>query len=390
MKKILYLHQYFQTNASNGGTRSYEFAKYLSNNDIEVTVITGTALDVELINNEEQFTVVSTNTKYNNKMSKWSRILAFLHYNFKALMEGLKSKNVDIVFATSTPLTIGFPAVLISRIKRKKLIFEVRDVWPDVPIKLGYIKNKFIIRILKTFELWIYKNSEHIIVLSNGMLNNLIKKGIDPKKVTVIENMANLYLFDDLESVKKEELLKDKFVCIHPGTMGHVNGLDFVLDVAKETIKVDEEIIFLLIGDGKRKDQLMKRVEEEKLFNVQIRDSMPKSEIAMMIKAADVGIMCIDNKYKILEDNSANKFFDFVAAGLPIVINYEGWQKEIIESENCGKSILNPVEMASEIIKLKNDPEQRLVMAMKSRQLAEKRYSDVIAKRKFMNIIKSI
>ena len=387
--KILYLHQYFKTNSSAGGTRSYEFAKYLSENGINVTVITGTKLEKEY-NEKKNLCVYSTYTEYSNNMSKWKRILAFLDYNIKAFLKGLKIKDIDIVFATSTPLTIGLPAVLISKIKHNKLIFEVRDVWPDVPIELGYIKNKLIIKLLKVFELWIYKNSEHIIVLSEGMYNNLINKGINKNKITIIENMANLYLYDGIKEVHKDSYLKDKFVCIHPGTMGHVNGLDFILDVAKHTLKIDEDIVFLLIGDGKRKEHLKKRVKEENLTNVIIKDSLPKKEIVKIIKASDIGIMCVDNKYKILEDNSANKFFDFLAAGLPVLINYEGWQKKVLEKYNCGKSDLKPEGMASTIIKLKKDNEHRKKMGKNSRILAENKYSDIIAKHKLLSIIKNI
>ncbi|MBP1990294.1 glycosyltransferase family 4 protein [Paenibacillus eucommiae] len=387
--KILYLHQYFKTNSAAGGTRSYEFAKYLSENGINVHVITGTDLDKQY-NKEEELFVYTTNTKYNNKMSKWRRVLAFLDYNIKALFKGLKTKNLDIIFATSTPLTIGLPAVLISRFKRKKLIFEVRDVWPDVPIELGYIKNKLLINFLKSFEIWIYNNSKQIIVLSKGMYENLISKGIRADKITIIENMSNLYLYDEISITEKYDFLKNKFVCIHPGTMGHVNGLDFLLDVAKRLISVDKDIVFLLIGEGNRKDYLKRRVAEENLTNVIIKDSLPKQEIVKVIKSSDIGIMCVDNNYKILEDNSANKFFDFLTAGLPVLINYAGWQKEVIESRNCGKSDVDPDSMVNTIIELKNNLELRKEMAKNSRNLAENNYSDIIAKRKILKIMKDI
>lgn len=386
---LLYLHQYFQTNNTAGGTRSFEFAKYLSEKGVRVSVITGTELDKNFIS-KNNFYVYSTHTKYSNSMTKWKRILAFLNYSIKALVKGLKIKNLDIIFATSTPLTVGLPAVLISKLRRKKLIFEVRDVWPDVPIELGYIKSKLIIKLLKAFELWIYRNSEHIIVLSEGMYNNLIAKGINKNKITIIENMAILYLYDEVKGIYKPSYLEDKFVCIHPGTMGDVNGLDFILDVAKYTLEFDKDIIFLLIGDGKRKEHLKERVKQEKLTNVIIKNPIPKKEILKIIKTSDIGIMCVDNKYKILEDNSANKFFDFLAAGLPVLINYEGWQKEILEKNKCGESHLVPESMATTIIKLKNDNKLRKEMGKNSRILAEKKYSDILAKQKLFNVITNV
>ncbi len=387
--KILYLHQYYKTNTSGGGTRSFEFASYLSENGMKIQVITGTELD-RVYYEKDDIYVYSTSTKYNNKMSKWRRILAFADYNIKALIKGINTKQVDIIFATSTPLTIGFPAVLLAKLKRIKLIFEVRDVWPDIPIELGYIKNKYIIRILKAYELWIYSNSKHIIVLSKGMYDNLVSKGINSKKITIIENMANLYMFNQNRVTKREFEIEDKFVCIHPGTMGHVNGLDFLLDVAKIILEKDNEIVFLLIGEGNQKVRLKKRVEKEQLTNVMIKDSLPKTQIVDVIKYSDVGIMCVDNNYKILEDNSANKFFDFLSAGLPILINYAGWQKEEIELNNCGKSALEPSTMASLILELKSNQVLRKVFSENSRSLAETKYSDTIAKKKLLEVINNI
>ncbi|UJF34580.1 glycosyltransferase family 4 protein [Paenibacillus hexagrammi] len=379
--KILYLHQYFTTNSSSGGTRSYEFSKYLAENGLSVYIITGTEVDKTSNDVDENMYLYSTNTKYNNKMSKWRRIFSFLEYNLKALIKGLNFKGIDVIFATSTPLTIGLPAILISKIKRKKLIFEVRDVWPDIPIELGYITNKLIIKLLKKYELWIYNNARHIIVLSNGMYENLLNKGIKSNKISVIENMSNLYLYDKASNVEKDDFLKNKFVCIHPGTMGHVNGLDFLLDVAKITISFDDDIVFLLVGDGKYKTHLEQRIMDENLSNVIIKNSLPKNEIVKVIKSSDVGIMCVDNKYKILEDNSANKFFDFLAAGLPVLINYSGWQKEILEYTNSGKSDVTPDRMAKTIFNLKCNEDLRKVMAINSRKLAEEKYSDIIAKK---------
>src|SRR5699024_7667649 len=360
MKKILYLHQHFKTNISNGGTRSYEFAKYLADNKYDINIITGT--EQNTIHSDNNFTVFSTNTKYDNTMSKYRRILSFIGYNIKAIIKGLRLKDLDIIFATSTPLTIGFPAVLISKIRRKKLIFEVRDVWPDVPIELGYINNKLLIWILKKFESWIYKHSDQIIVLSTGMLNNLINKGIESRKITVIENFSNLYLYENKEVSPTNHNAENKFICIHPGTMGHVNGLDFILDVAKIINKTEKDVVFLLIGEGNRKSHLKDRVEEENISNVVIQDALPKNEVVGIIKQSDVGIMCVDNQYKILEDNSANKFFDFLAAGLPILTNYGGWQKEILEGKKVGKSNMTSESMADTILNIKKDSKLRKKM----------------------------
>ena len=392
MMKMLYLHQYFKTNQSSGGTRSYEFAKFLGDRGVKVHVITG--IPSEPLDHEK-IKVSSTGTAYNNKMSKFRRILSFLDYNRKAFFKGWKDKEAKVIFATSTPLTIGLPAVLLGKLRKRKLIFEVRDVWPDVPIALGYINNRVVIKLLQVFEKWIYKNAAHIIVLSDGMHDNLLKKGVPEEKLTTIENMANLYLYDEEKEnntlAENNAQGKEKsFTCIHPGTMGHVNGLDFILDAAKLTLAKDPGIHYLLIGDGKQKEHLQQRVKEEGLSNVIIEDAKPKAEVVKNILSADLGLMCVDNQYKILEDNSANKFFDFLAAGLPVLINYGGWQKRALEQHECGKAATTPEALAEEVTSLKKDRERLQKMGRNARKLAEEKYSDKIAKEKLIAIVNKV
>jgi glycosyltransferase involved in cell wall biosynthesis len=396
MKNILYLHQYFNTNKNKGGTRSFEFSKELINNGYKVYMISGNNIkrkDIEPLHNFKYFT---TNTNYSNTMTYLRRIFLFLNFIIKSIIIGIKFKDIDIVFATSTPITIAIPGYLLSRFHKAKFIFEVRDVWPDIPIELGVIKNKLLINILKKFELFIYKRANHIIVASVGMLSNLTKKGIDNKKITVITNMANIEFFDSIhinrcKERKKLGLDEDDFICIHPGTMGFVNGVDYILDVAKDILIYDNKIIFLLIGEGKYKNSLIERKNKENIVNVFFLNSMPKESVIKVIKSSDLGIMLVKN-YKILEDNSANKFFDFLAAGLPILINYSGWQKKDLEVNNVGFSC-SPIdykEMVNKILYLKSNTEIYKKMSKNSKELGKKKYSRRICCNKFIQVVRSV
>lgn len=376
--KIIYLHQYFKSNKSSGSTRSYEFSKALANKGNEVNIITGSQIDEYDLG--ENIKIYSTKTQYSNNMNFTRRIMAFIDYILKSILIGIKIKDVDVIFATSTPLTIGIPGYILSKFKKAKLIFEVRDVWPDIPIELGFIKNKLVIKLLKKLELFIYKNSDQIITLSPGMYNNLLNKGISESKLSVIPNIANIPLYDSVKEdknlIKKNLGLENKFVCIHPGTMGFVNGLDNILDVAKKIYEIDKDIVFILVGEGKEKNKLIEKKENEKIENVFILDPMPKQDVVNLIKSSDIGIMSVIN-YKILEDNSANKFFDFLAAGLPIMINYKGWQGNELNDYNCGYSCeyTDSSDMALKIIELKNNEELFNEMKINSKKLANQKYS---------------
>lgn len=391
--KIIYLHQYFKSNKSSGSTRSYEFSKALANKGNEVNIITGSEIDEYDLG--ENIKIYFTKTQYSNNMNFTRRIMAFIDYILKSILIGIKIKDVDVIFATSTPLTIGIPGYILSKFKKAKLIFEVRDVWPDIPIELGFIKNKLVIKLLKKLELFIYKNSDQIITLSPGMYNNLLNKGISESKLSVIPNIANIPLYDSVKEdknlIKKNLGLENKFVCIHPGTMGFVNGLDNILDVAKKIYEIDKDIVFILVGEGKEKNKLIEKKENEKIENVFILDPMPKQDVVNLIKSSDIGIMSVIN-YKILEDNSANKFFDFLAAGLPIIINYKGWQGKELNDYNCGYSCeyTDTSDMALKIIELKNNEELFNEMKINSKKLANQKYSLEVSLEKLYEVFNKV
>ena len=167
-------------------------------------MISGKDINKKEVDILKNFEIYSTKTKYNNSMSYMRRILAFMYYIIKSIIIGIKLKEIDIVFATSTPLTIALSGYILSKIHRAKFIFEVRDVWPDIPIGLGVLKNKLLIALLKRYEYFIYKKADHIIVASKGMYNNLIDKGVKGEKLSIITNMANLYLADSIKKVKRK------------------------------------------------------------------------------------------------------------------------------------------------------------------------------------------
>ncbi|PEF43417.1 glycosyltransferase WbuB [Bacillus cereus] len=384
---ILYIHQYFQVKS--GGTRSFEFSKYLVKEGNNVTVLTSETVDIQ---DQMGINIISTNTQYKQGYSFIKRIYAFFHFMTKSILLGIKQKDTDVVFATSTPLTVGLTGLLVSKILKKKYIFEVRDVWPDVPIQLGFIKNKFLIKILSKLELIIYKHAAHIIVLSTGMKDNLIKKGVSSSKVSVIPNLSNNQLMDRIKVNKREIInqypfIEDKFVCIHSGTMGFVNGLEHVLEVANKY--KDEKIVYLLIGEGKEKEKLKKIKKDYGLTNVFILDSMSKAEVLKLVKASDVGIMSV-NDYSILQDNSANKFFDYLAAGKPVVLNYLGWQNDVLRENKAGKGFeyKDLKNYYAYLNQLREDKKLYEETSKNAKELAIERYDSVKLSQQLYGILK--
>src|SRR5690606_11890552 len=189
--KILYLHQYFITPNEPGGTRSYWIAKELIKNGHEVTMITSsTKFDENLVEkNIDGIKVLYIRETYDQSMSVIRRLKAFTNFMFKASQQALKQKDVDLVIATSTPLSIGVPALLMRFLRKKPYIFEVRDLWPEVPIQMGVINNSLLIWLTRFFEKVIYKKAKHVIALSPGMRDGVVKY-IPTERTSMIPNMS--------------------------------------------------------------------------------------------------------------------------------------------------------------------------------------------------------
>lgn len=343
--KIIYLHQYFNTPQMSGGTRSYEMAKRLVAAGHEVHMITSWVQETNHLDwfNEEidGIKVHWFPNLYSNKMSYKQRIQAFLRFAY-ASMQKIATIPADIVFATSTPLTIAIPGVLGARKQKIPMIFEVRDLWPEVPIAMGILKKPYQIFLAKKLEKWAYKNSAHIVALSPGMKEGVIATGYPENQVSIIPNSCDNDLFEvqsnDFEIFKSHNAwLPEGDLIIYTGTFGIVNDVGIAVDLAKELKNRQSNISILLIGDGLEFDKVYKRAINEDVLNqtLYIRKQVPKTEIPYFLKYAAMASSFAIN-IPAIQANSANKFFDALAASKPILINYGGWQKDIIENNQCG------------------------------------------------------
>ncbi|MHC4069706.1 MAG: glycosyltransferase family 4 protein [Planctomycetota bacterium] len=378
---IIYIHQHFATSKGSTGTRSYEFARRWVKAGHEVTVITG-YYDIGGLEpgrglirqqNIDGINVVVVGTMYSNKQSYVRRIVSFLLFLLFGSYAGLRVGKADVIYATSTPLTVGILAIFLKWLKRIPFVFEVRDQWPEIPIEMGIIKN----RVFKTILLWLerttYKQSTGIVALSPGMAEGIkavLKKEIP---ISVIPNSCDLDVFKppvDCSKIRQKNGWNDKMVFLYVGAMGRANGVDFVINAA-ERFKDKDDIHFVLIGEGKEKPSLIKKVEETGLRNVEIRDAVSKAELPELLVACDVSVV-VFAKYPILENNSANKFFDSLSAGKPVLLNYSGWQRVILERNEAGFgcALCDVEEFVEKILYLREHRKRLPELGKKARQIA--------------------
>jgi len=344
--KIIYLHQYFNTPQMSGGTRSYEMARRFVAAGHEVHMITSSR---ERNNNafewvEEIIDGINVHwlaVPYSNKMSFKARVVAFLKFAI-ASAERARKVGGDVIFATSTPLTIALPAVYAARRLRKPMVFEVRDLWPELPIAVGALKNPFLKKAAKWLELFAYKNADHVVALSPGMAEGVIKSGYLSSRVHIIPNSCDIDVFQVSQSEGQEFLnfhpkLQDGSLVLYAGTLGLINGVEYFVDIARAMLQIDTDVRFLIVGDGKEQGQIWEKAVNAGILgkNFWMMPSVPKAEMPRLLSATTI---CTSLFIDLPEmwNNSANKFFDALAAGRPIIINHEGWQADLIRETGSG------------------------------------------------------
>ena len=384
---ILYIHQYFTTPEEGGGTRSYEFARNLVKKGHKVTILTGSKLNNSLVNKKNKIDeyiegahVIYLKTPYSTYMPFKKRLYSFVDYSLRATLAGLRLKKYDLIFATSTPLTVAIPGIILSFLRRLPMIFEVRDLWPEVPIQMGVIKNLLLIRFLRWFEAFTYRHSNHIIALSPGMVKGILKYGIKEEKVTMIPNFCNIDFFKPGKPnnrLLKNLEHKNDSVIAYSGAISYANNVELIIDTAEKLQEIGNPVIFVIAGEGILKPKLEKLAKVKKLKNVIFLGKINKYEVAELYRKA-IACLVLFRNLPILSTNSPNKFFDAISTGKPIITNMGGWIGELVENYKIGFSLENDNSQAivESVEKLTSMNENQLEeMEQNARKLAEEKFN---------------
>lgn len=391
--KILYIHQYFNTPRDNGPNRSYWISQELIKDGHEVVMLTSNSKINSKIERKkvDDIDVIYLKMRYRQSMGVLKRLLTFVRFMIQSTRMALKEKNVDLVIATSTPLTIGFPALILKKFNRIPFLFEVRDLWPEVPIQMGALKNKLLIDLAEWFEKTIYQNAIHIVALSPGMYDGIIKRNIKSQKVSIIPNMSKIDFFwsreKNLVLTEKLGLQRHSFKVIYFGAMGIANGMDYIINSIKE-IPEGEQIEFVFIGGGATEPLIRKKCKNNGIKNVHFLGGCPLKDLSEIVNLCDVCLITFAD-IPILATNSPNKLFDSLSAEKPIIVNSPGWTKKMVEEHHCGifTDPKKPKDLSNKILWLKENPEICKEMGLNSRKLAETTYDKSILCRKFADII---
>ena len=383
------LHQHFNTPLTGGALRSYYLAKALVDRKIEVAVVTGYNGKKYKRENVEGIDVHYLPVPYDNKFGFWKRSFSFLRYNLGAIRLAGKVSNVKICYAISVPLTIGMVAYWIKVRHGIKYIFEVGDLWPDAPIQMGFVNNYFLKRFLYGLEQFIYRNASSVVGLSPAIKNS-IERRIPGKKVHLIPNMADTEFY--FPAAKDDDLLGKlnvprKLTVSYIGAVGLANGLDYYVECARACQNASVPVHFILCGEGALLEYFKRIVSQLGLKNFSIVPFQDREGVRDVMNVTDVAFICY-KPLPVLETGSPNKYFDGLAAGKMIAINFGGWIKDEIEDKGCGiyADPRFPTDFVKKIQAFVLDSEKLRECQQASRLLAETKYSREILSARFAEI----
>jgi len=386
--RVLYFHQHFSTPKGSVGIRSYEMAQQLIVRGHQVTMVCGsydggeTGIEQPFVKGERRdkvdgIDIIEFDLAYSNSDGFIMRALTFAKFALRST--GLVfSEKYDLVFATTTPLTAGIPGIFARWLRRKAFVFEVRDLWPELPKAMGVITNPVVLAAMSLLEWVSYRSAHRCIGLSPGIVEGIAARGVTNELIELVPNGCDLTIFAAEQTPWWPEGVKpDDLMAVFTGTHGIANGLDAVLDAAAELKKRNRiDIKLVLVGHGKLKMQLVKRAKKEGLDNVIFHDSVNKNHLAGLMARADIGLQILANVPAFYYGTSPNKFFDYIAAGLPVLNNYPGWLADMIKEYSFGFAIEpeNPQAFADALEQAANNREQLIEMGIKARQLAKQEF----------------
>ena len=264
------------------------------------------------------------------------RVADYLSFAATSFVAGL-FQPADVIVVTSPQFFASLSGFFLSVCKRKPWVFEVRDLWPESIEAVGAMRRSFALRCLERLELYLYRKASRIVVVTEAFKANMVGRGIDGGKISVIKNgiCRSEFVPGEKDSGLAELLgINGKRVVAYIGTHGMAHRLDFILDCAQE-MQAGGRVHFLLIGDGAEKEALLKKAEALKLKNVTMLAPVPRGEVARYLNLADIALVNL-KKISTFKSVLPSKIFESAAMRKPILLGVDGEARALVESYKAG------------------------------------------------------
>ncbi|MEK6282923.1 MAG: glycosyltransferase family 4 protein [Acidobacteriota bacterium] len=311
--------------------------------------------------------------------SKWSQLRNYLSFIPAAFTAGLRAGKLDIVFVTSPPLFTVIPAIFLAKLRRARLVLDVRDLWPDELTSYGgFHEGSIPVRVLRVVEQWAYRNADRIAATTPAIIEVLVERGVPREKTFLLPNGADLELFRPLpcdNPIASEYNFGDRFVVMYSGLFGIKHSLEVLLEAAAK-LRDRKDIVFFLLGNGARKDALVSQTRELNLENVIFGDERIVSDVPSLLARADVCFAAVRPEQYPKKVISV-KVFEYMACEKPVVGALSGESARILE-ESGGGIVVPPGDAGSTaeaILSLYHDPARRAAMGKAGSSYVDEHYS---------------
>lgn len=311
----------------------------------------------------------------------WRRLLNYGTFSLAAIWGGLAAGKPDVILSASPPLPLGISAWLLKIFWRSPWILRVEDLYPDVAIAMGALKKRPIIAIFKALEKFLYRKADHISVISSGFVTNLRKKGVPERKLSVIPVWADPNIIQPLprrNDFSHLHGLDEKFVVLYSGNLGMTSSLIEVIETAK-LIQNYEHVVFLIIGEGVVKDQLVALSRKENLDNVIFLPFQPIHTLSMVLATADFSLVTLN--LDAYATSLPMKTFSIMASARPIlaIVPTESEVASLVRNADCGQVVEpgEPQTLADKILAFIDQPQRLAEMGRNGRDCLVSQFSRV-------------
>ncbi|MEH7115735.1 glycosyltransferase family 4 protein [Neobacillus niacini] len=364
MKNIWIINHYAIPPTMGGLNRHYYFSKYLSKKGYNVKIFTASKVhntsinmikDKSLYKETEIEDVNYTFVKTRNYGSNYiKRILNMFDFPINMVRVSKSFKRPDIIYTSSPNPLASLAAIFLAKKYGAKLIIEIRDLWPESFVAYNIIKRSNpILNFLYAGEKFIYKKADTLIFTMEGGKDYIIEKGwnkenggpISVSKVSHINNGVDLELFNynkEHFTIMDNDLNNDKyFKVVYAGSIRKVNNVKKIIDAAEYIKKTgNDNIKFLIYGDGNEKEQLERYCVENNIDNVIFKGFVEKNKVPYILSKCNLNIMHFEQNDIKKYGASLNKMFEYFASGRPTVSDCE-FRYDLINRYKCGVVVDN-------------------------------------------------
>ena len=398
--RILFISQYFPPEMGAPAARTFELARRWVARGAQVTVVTAIPNHPNGIiperyrharffeENFDGIRVLRTWIYATPNRGFWRRSLNYVSFMLSSIVQGHRRAGpADVVVATSPQFLVGVSGWITSRLRGVPFVFEVRDLWPDSIATLDVLREGVVLQFLRRLEMGLYRQAALVVGVARSTRDELVRRGIDPAKIAIVPNGADGQVFCELEKYNgiRENLgFGRKFVVSYVGTHGMAHGLETVLECAA-SLQDHEDIAFLFVGDGARRDSLEAMAQRLRLDNVRFVGVQPRERIPSYIATSDVSLVPLRRK-PLFEKVLPSKIFEIMGCARPLILGVEGEARVAVEDAQAGLCVRpeDPEALRAAILRLYHDPDQAAALGRNGRRYVQSHFSrDRLADRYF-------